>query len=466
MYHNQFYFMKPHFLILIIIFFIQGIIKAPAQALQKPRLLILTDIGGDPDDQQSLIRLCLYANEFDMEGFIASASGTPGELKEAIVQPQLIQEIIEAYGKVRDNLLLHHPDYPGEAYLQERIKSGNPQRGLGHIGEGHDTEGSEWVIQTTDKNDTRPLNIAIWGGQTDLAQALWKVKNTRSQAAYEKFIAKLRIYDIADQDGIYAWMMEEFPGLFYILNKVPEGTDKRNAAFRGMYLGGDESLTSLEWINAHVREKHGPLGALYPPKTWTAPNPHGVMKEGDTPSWFYFLPNGLSNPAHPEWGSWGGRFTQATDQLFRDAIDQVDETQNHRTTVWRWRPDFQNDFQARMDWCVLPYEQANHAPQAIISGYKKENTMIRIVSPGEKITFDASSSTDPDGDALTYKWFTYPEPGAYQGKLSIPANASSIQFTVPEDFGEGSTLHILLLVKDDNTPRLCTYKRIILKHPK
>ena len=44
----------------------------------KPRLLVLTDIGGDPDDQQSRIRLMTYANEFEIEGQIASAAGIPG----------------------------------------------------------------------------------------------------------------------------------------------------------------------------------------------------------------------------------------------------------------------------------------------------------------------------------------------------------------------------------------------------
>lgn len=48
----------------------------------KPRLLVLTDIGGDPDDQQLMIRLMTYANEFEIEGLIASATGTPGEVKE------------------------------------------------------------------------------------------------------------------------------------------------------------------------------------------------------------------------------------------------------------------------------------------------------------------------------------------------------------------------------------------------
>src|SRR5690606_1800540 len=96
------------------------------------------------------------------------------------------------------------------------------------------------------------------------------------------------------------WIVDTFPNLHYILNMAPEGKDKRESAFRGMYLGGDQSLTSRDWIDANVRLMHGPLGALYPTKTWTAPNPHGVLKEGDTPSWFHFLPNGLSDPRHPE----------------------------------------------------------------------------------------------------------------------------------------------------------------------
>src|SRR5947208_562234 len=87
-------------------------LKPPAA---KPRLLVLTDIGGDPDDQQSLIRLMTYANEFEIEGLIASATGTPGELKKEITRTELICEIVAAYGKVRPNLLLHHPDYPTAA---------------------------------------------------------------------------------------------------------------------------------------------------------------------------------------------------------------------------------------------------------------------------------------------------------------------------------------------------------------
>src|SRR5207237_8478539 len=156
--------------------------------------------------------------------------------------------------------------------------------------------------------------------------------------------------------------------LVYSLRMAPEMRDKREGPYRGMYLGGDESLTSREWVDAHVRKGRGPLGALYPAKTWTAPNPHGCLKEGDTPSWLYFLPTGLSDPAHPEWGCWGGRFRPAGGGLYRDAADTVGKETHARVTVWRWRPAFQADFQARMDWCVRPNQKANHPPIAGLRG--------------------------------------------------------------------------------------------------
>src|SRR5690606_22444948 len=225
---------------------------------QRPRLIITTDIGGDPDDQQSLIRLLTYANEFEIEGLIASASGTPGELRQKIVQPQLIRRVVEAYGQVRDNLALHAPGYPAAAQLLERIQPGNPERGEGAIGPEHDTTASRWIIHVVDRPDPRPVYIAIWGGQTDLAQALWRVRHDRDEAALAAFIAKLRVYDIADQDGLQPWIFKNFPNLFYVLASAEPGQDKRNGAFRGMYLSGDEALTSKAWLDMHVRRSHGP----------------------------------------------------------------------------------------------------------------------------------------------------------------------------------------------------------------
>jgi hypothetical protein len=38
------------------------------EAVPKPRLIVLTDITNEPDDQQALLRLLVYANKIDIEG--------------------------------------------------------------------------------------------------------------------------------------------------------------------------------------------------------------------------------------------------------------------------------------------------------------------------------------------------------------------------------------------------------------
>ena len=295
------------------------------------------------------MRLLVYANEFEIEALVASAAGTPGELKESITRPELIRSLVEAYGQVRSNLELHASGWPTVEQLLSVVRSGNPLRGRNSIGEGHDTDASRLLIERIDAGTAeRPLNISVWGGQTDLAQALWRAKHTRDDAGWRAFARKLRVYDIADQDGITGWMRLEYPGLHYILSKAAPGRDGRTASFRGMYLTGDESLTSRAWIEHHVLGS-GALGGLYPTTTWTEPNPHGCLKEGDTPAWFFFLPAGGNDPDDPTQAGWGGQFRREPDGWYRD-LDYA-EGIDPRHTVSRWRPVFQADFARRLDWC-------------------------------------------------------------------------------------------------------------------
>lgn len=441
-------------------------------AAARPRLLVLTDIGGDPDDEQSLVRLLVHANDVDLEGLVASAAGTPGELKDNVVRPDLIRRAVEAYGQVRPNLLRHDRGFPPADRLLGVIKSGNPHRGAANVGEGKDTEGSRFIIQLADRADPRPLDVAVWGGPTELAQALWRVRKDRSAASVRRFVGKLRVHAIAHQDDSGPWILENFPDLFYVLDTAgtdPLGNertgtpDKRASVYRGMYLGGDESLTSAEWIGKHVREACQPLGALYPPKTWTAPNPHSALKEGDTPSWFYFLENGLQDAAHPEWGGWGGRFRLAQGRIFRDAQDTVGEVTDGRATVWRWRPAYQNELAARMQWCTKSVREANHRPVATLDRDTTGRVLRRRVRPGARVALDASRSRDPDGNRLSFRWWVYREAGSYAGQVAVEgADATRAGLVIPED-AAGKTVHVVLEISDDGSPPLTSYRRVVLE---
>jgi hypothetical protein len=83
----------------------------------RSRLIVLTDTRGDPDDEQSLVRRLTYANEFDIEGLAASASGTPASSAAPSRGPDLIREIVAACGEVHASLRAHDPAYPSPAAL-------------------------------------------------------------------------------------------------------------------------------------------------------------------------------------------------------------------------------------------------------------------------------------------------------------------------------------------------------------
>lgn len=331
-----------------------AVARSPVDAQSdSPRLAVLTDIGGDPDDEQSMIRLLMYANEFEIELLMATSVRKKHAKLGPTVRPQVIQRIVSAYGEVRPNLMRHATGWPSARQLEARIVSGNPRYGRDFIGEGHDSEGSGMLIARVDAGTPeRPLNIAIWGGQTDLAQALWRVRKNRGTDGYTEFIRKLRVFDVADQDGIADWMNEEFPGLFYILSKPRTfGERKQEGTYRGMYVTGDYATTTVAWVEHHIR-RSGPLGALYPMKTWTVPNPNGCFKEGDTFSFFFFLPRGHNNPADPTQPGWGGQY-RLTERGWYEDLDEADGL-DPRLTVSRWRSEFQADFARRLAWC-LPY---------------------------------------------------------------------------------------------------------------
>lgn len=440
-------------------------------ALAKPRLVVLTDISNEPDDEESLVRLLVYSNEFDLEGIIATTS----VWLKTNTRPDLILRGIDAYAQVRDHLLQHAPGFPPADELRAGVKSSCPVLGLAGVGEGKDTEGSNWIIKVVDRAEERPVWVTIWGGANCLAQALSDVKRTRTPAELEAFVAKLRVYSISDQDDAGPWIRRTFPGVYYIVSpSTPNGDEYYLATWTG--ISGDRryqngpmehfELVDNPWLTEHIRENHGPLGALYPKLAY--------IMEGDTPSFLNLIGNGLAGDTNPTWGGWGGRYALRqsygeTRPIWTNARDTVRLTSGQdytsaQATIWRWREAYQHDFAARMDWCVKDPGHANHNPIAVVNGAAGKAPLHLSVKGGEQVKLSAEGSRDPDGNGLAYRWFVYPEAGAPRRlppAVAI-AGADTPAATVAVPAALATPLHVILEVRDDGIPALFSYRRIIL----
>ena len=464
----------------IIISFLLSFQSVYAEADQKNRAIILTDIGADPDDSESMVRLLLYSNVIDIEGVIATTS----VWQKTITHPEYIKNIIQAYGKIQPNLNKHEAGFPSAETLLEKVKHGIAKYGMQGVGEGKDSPGSQWVIKILEEKDERPLWICVWGGVNTLAQALYDIKNTKTEIEAKKLIAKLRVYTISDQDDSGVWIRKNFPDLFYI---VSPGDDYGSATWSAInsYINGiNNEEISNSWLAENIQQSHGPLGAVYPNVAY------GM--EGDTPSFLSLIPNGLNEPEHPDLGGWGGRYelykpdfdslkrgssgvpivpearviwTDAVDEytpyIFNEygravRLDSVILTSN-KATLLRWRNDFQNDFAARMSWCTKSYKEANHPPIPELLVPEHMN-----VKSGEGFGLDATA-TDPDGDNLSYLWFNYPEAGSNKKliKINSAENVHGVWVIAPEVDKE-ETAQFILKITDKGKPPLSRYKRVIV----
>ncbi len=79
----------------------------------KQRVFVLTDLTNERDDQQSLVRFLVNANEFDIEGIVAITST---HLRNS-TRKENIQELVRNFGKVMKNLDKPAEGFPGEEYL-------------------------------------------------------------------------------------------------------------------------------------------------------------------------------------------------------------------------------------------------------------------------------------------------------------------------------------------------------------
>jgi hypothetical protein len=131
-------------------------------------VFVLSDMGNEPDDQMSFVRLLLYANELDLEGLVATTSTWQKDK----VQPETMRAIVRAYGEVRPNLSKHAKGWPEAAALEALVSAGPATYGMAAVGKGPIAPGAEALLRAAERDDPRPLWVTVWGGANTLAQAL------------------------------------------------------------------------------------------------------------------------------------------------------------------------------------------------------------------------------------------------------------------------------------------------------
>lgn len=448
----------------------------PGEAPLKPRIVIMTDIGPgevEPDDMESAVRLLSYADRFEIEAIITTIGWNcdpyPSEWAD------YLKQVIDGYSVDVNNLMKRSDQecfrsleeesgkqelgyWPSVDYIRSRAMMGSQRAGIAVIGEDNDTPGSDMIIKLADEEDDRPIWLCAWGGANTLSQAIWRVQQTRSEDEFKAFLHKLRLYTITDQDMVYAMRMDRaYSSHMWLRREFPED----------LMLVWDESA----WLNqnsmgvqnwdryAELIQGHGAMGSVYPHYLW------GV--EGDTPSFLNVMPNGLNDPNDPEQVGWGGchHFGISPDgETYAWTNWQEPLRSVSRSYEQVFYYDEFNDFAARMQWAAEGDGNVNPIVSVTAKGGSEglAGELRLTAQRGKAVRLDASPSYDPDGDAISFKWWQQPDAGSSHTEIPVSGEGSIVSISIPEDCNPG-TLHYVCEVHDDGPFSLVAYKRIIIE---
>jgi hypothetical protein len=473
--------MKRIFIALLTFVFVIGAFGQ--QQVRKTRVIITSD--GEIDDECSMVRCLLYANEWDIEGIVTSSSQYHWH-GHRWAGDDWMNPYLDAYAKVYPNLSKHDKGYPTPEYLRERTVLGNIKL-EGEMDE--ITAGSQLIVKALlDKRDSRPVWLQAWGGTNTIARALKTIEEEHPRRMAE-VAGKMRLFLIWEQDSTYQAYIRPHWGKYNILTIISDQFEAIAYRWKNTQPKEMHAYFAGPWMKENILNNHGPLCSLYKAHTKEDKDfeEGDFRSEGDSPAFMHAIETGLRNLEKPDWGGWGGRYVRVRQNIWLDPVPEkgyvypegrwygsngwgrisskkgatADTDSNHRTyfkPIWRWADAFQNDFAARADWCVKSYKEANHPPVVRLAHALNLNA-----TQGGTIQLSANGTSDPDGDELSYRWWQYTEAGTYKGAVNIRnAGNKRASLTIPADARKGETIHIICEVKDNGNPQLSRYQRVVL----
>ncbi|WP_245576516.1 DUF1593 domain-containing protein [Flexithrix dorotheae] len=464
--------------------------KKQSLEISKPRVIVTSD--GEIDDECSMVRFLLYANEWDVEGIVTSSSQYHWH-GHKWAGDDWLDPYLDAYAKVYPNLKLHDKAYPTPDYLKSITFLGNVE----NEGEMDSiTPGSQHIVQVLlDESDDNPVWVQAWGGTNTIARALKTIEEEHPEKM-EYVANKLRFFFIWEQDSTYQSYIRPHWGKYNILTIICDQFFAIAYQWDKILPGDKIDYFNVDWMKSNILNEHGPLCSLYQAykggndnEGWRAGSPKqkgSFRSEGDSPAFLHTIPTGLRNMESPDYGGWGGRYVKVRENTWLDSVplsnykypegrwytnsawgraymrDQYPENQDlmnaYFKSITRWADAFQNDFAARADWCVKSFEEANHPPVVMLS-----HELDLDAKPGSTINLSAKGTYDPDKNQLTYKWWFDNQASSFKGLVNIEnANAQDATLQVPENIDTAFSIHIICEVRDNGVPQLARYKRVIL----
>lgn len=479
---------------------------APTPA--KPRVVVTAD--PELDDSNSLVRYLLYSTDFQTEGLVYASSGfhwkgdgtgkkwsvpnreyfrfglklCPCESWRWAPDERFIDDALAIYEQAYPNLRKHDPNYPTPAALKAKIRWGNVEFD-GDMTK--DTPGSDLIKALLLDDQPGSLYLLAWGGQSTIARALKSIQDTYKDTPqwptiYQKVTHKAILSTSGDQDDTGKnYLQPNWPDI----QTLPIGVGGVPLAYGAAARAGAENAVyySAAWTRNNISSK-GAFGAFYRVWgdgkqmvkddifdyfgfsgltaeqlkakgyiVWTPPLPPGAfIGEGDTFTYLNLLDNGLLGYQNGTLGGWAGNgVRQATRQGAGSGARPPAPGPN-------FTPAAQNGFAARLHWSVTPKRaDANHEPRVTIRGNARISAR-----PGETLRLQGKTS-DPDGDAVSVKWWQWKEVGTYPGEVRLPdPNALATRLQVPTDALAGQTIHLILEATDNGTPALTRYQRVVV----